>query len=114
MERQSHQSHTQAVLPRFGYLNQLVYLASGTSAALSIAASLLLSNATIALAGVGSAATSLLVLAPTRDRAARTAATLLVGHDELCDRRIAEGRNLRPQIQINALVHEARQAQPRS
>lgn len=105
MERQSHQAHTQASLPRFDYLNQLVYLASATSAALSIATSLFLGNATIAFAGVGSAATSLLVLAPTRDRAARTAATLIVSQDESCDRRIADAAT-QTQSQINALVHE--------
>lgn len=105
MNHPSLAEQTQAVRSRFDYLNHLVYLASGTSAALSIAASVLLGNAGIACAGVGTAATALLVLAPTRDRAARTTATLLVNHDQECDRRIATAAT-QTQQHINALMQE--------
>jgi hypothetical protein len=105
MERLSDQAHSQAVRPRFAYLNHLVYLASGTSAALSIAVSVTLGNAGIAWAGVGTAATSLLVLVPTRDRAARTAARLLVAQEDECDRRMADAAT-QTQQHIHLLVQE--------
>lgn len=91
--------------PKFEHLTQLVYLTSGTSAAIGIVASILLSNAGMAIAGVGTAGLSLYALAPSRERAAHTAATLLISNDDTWERKIAEVA-VQTQAQITALVRE--------
>lgn len=91
--------------PKFDHLTQLVYLTSGTSAAIGITASILLSNAGMAIAGIGTAGLSLYALSPSRDRAAHTAATLLISNDDAWERKIAEVA-VQTQAQITALVRE--------
>ncbi|MEP1080209.1 hypothetical protein NDI52_33140 [Leptolyngbya sp. PL-A3] len=83
MENQTREDEcTQAIAPRFEFLNQLIYLTSGCTAALGLVAGLLFGNAGVAITGVGSAGLSLYALAPSRKQVAQTSATLLINHDE--------------------------------
>jgi hypothetical protein len=106
MERRTREDkRAQAISPKFDHLTQFVYLTSGTAAAFGVVASLLCSNAGLALAGISTAGLSLYVLGPSRERAAQTAATLLVSNDEAWEQELAAVAT-QVQAQINALASE--------
>ncbi len=95
----------QEISLKFDHLTQLVYLCSGASAAIVLTASVLCGNVNLAIAGIGSAGISLYALAPSRDRAAHTAATLLIRSEDEWERQVAEN-TVQTQAQVAALVKE--------
>jgi TolA-binding protein len=103
MTRTKQEKCVRDIRSRFVHLTQLVYVTSGTAAGVGIAISVLFNNAGMAIAGVGAAGLSFYALAPSRDRAAHTAATLLLSNDEAWERKIADIA-VEKQTQINALV----------
>ena len=106
MERQTREDQRAlAISPKFDHLTQLVYLCSGTAAAIGLGASLLFNNAGMAVTGIGTAGVSLYALIPSRERAAQTAATLLINNDDAWERKIAEVV-VQTQAQITALARE--------
>ncbi|MDX2245075.1 MAG: hypothetical protein NW224_30730, partial [Leptolyngbyaceae cyanobacterium bins.302] len=106
MKRQTREDkHAQEISPKFDHLTQLVYLCSGTSAAIGVVAGILLGNAGVSVAGIGAAGLSLYALSPSRDRAAYTAATLLISSEDAWERKIAEVAT-QAQAQITALARD--------
>lgn len=95
----------QEISPKFDHLTQLVYLCSGTSAAIGVVAGILLGNAGVSVAGIGAAGLSLYALSPSRDRAAHSAATLLISSEDAWERKIAEVAT-QAQAQITALARD--------
>ncbi len=95
----------QEINAKFSHLTQIVYLVSGGSAALGLATSLLLSNAGMAIAGLSTAGVSLYALAPSRERAARSAANLLIANDDIWERKIVD-IEVQKNAEISALKRE--------
>ena len=95
----------QTICFNFDHLTHLVYLTTGTAVALSIAASVLLSNTSMAIAGIGVSGLSLYALTPSRQRASQTAATLLIDNDNEWHRKLAESAS-QLETQIHTLVKD--------
>ncbi|HEY9646131.1 MAG TPA: hypothetical protein V6C88_07175 [Chroococcidiopsis sp.] len=98
-------SRAQTLQPAFDYLRHGVYLTSGTAAAIALLSGIVFHHPTVAIAGLSSAALSLSILHPHRDRAAQTAATLLLQADRTWQSKL-DVAHLHSQAQINALQQE--------
>lgn len=106
MEKQNPETIcAEEISAHFEHLTRLLYFTSGTTAALSIAAGVLLNNAGMAIAGIGASGLSLYVLSPSRERAAQSAATLLIQSSEDWQRKLTQV-SAQAQVQINALATE--------
>jgi ribosomal protein L37AE/L43A len=106
MERQTPEDRrAQAVCLKFDYLNHLVYLSSGASAAIALLLGLMCNNLGMAIAGVSTAGIPLYFLSTSRDRAAQTAATLLINSETEWKDRLTALESER-EIQITALDAE--------